>query len=254
MEMQTWRLDGDRAVVTGGSKGIGRAVVEELLGLGAEVLSVALDRGEDAPGLSQVEADVGTAEGRAAVMAALPPYWDAIHILVNNAGMNVRKPTVDYSLDEYESVQRTNATSMFELSRALHSRLRASGRGSIVNISSIAGLMSVGSSAAYAMSKAAAAHLARYLAVEWAAEGIRVNAIAPGWTATPLTGRIQDNENAMRVIAGRTPMGRMAEAEEIARAVAFLCLPAASYVSGAVIPVDGAMSAYCMDITGALNS
>jgi Tropinone reductase 1 len=103
------------------------------------------------------------------------------------------------------------------------------------------------------MTKAAMAHLARYWAVEWAKDNIRVNAVAPGWTKTPLTARIQASAKATGVIAEKTPLGRLAEPEEIAAVIAFLCLPAASYLSGSVLPVDGAMSAYSMDITAALT-
>lgn len=243
--MSGWNLEGYRAVVTGGSRGIGLAIVEELRRQGATVLSVSLDDG--------CLADVGTEAGRDAVLRAIPADWDAVDILVNNAGTNLRKPTAEYTLAEYEKVIHTNATSMHELSRLLYPQLKKSGRASIVNIGSIAGILSVGSSAAYAMTKAAAAHLSRYLAVEWAKDGIRVNVIAPGWVATPLTEKIQQSPKAMGVIAERTPMGRMGKPEEIAAVAAFLCMPVASYLTGAVIPVDGAMSAFSMDMTAALR-
>ncbi len=238
-----WNLQGYRAVVTGGSQGIGRAIVEEYRRLGAEVMSVSLEEG--------VVADVATAEGRDQVIASLP--WETVDVLVNNVGTNVRKPTVEYTLAEYERVMATNATSMHELSRMMHPWLKRSGRGSVVNIGSVAGVLSVGSSAAYAMTKAAVAHLARYLAVEWAKDGIRVNAIAPGWVATALTEKIQQSGKAMRVIEERTPLGRMGRPEEIAAVAAFLAMEGASYLTGAVIPVDGAMSAYGMDMTAALR-
>ena len=238
-----WNLQGYRAVVTGGSQGIGRAIVEEYRRLGAEVMSVSLEEG--------VVADVATAEGREQVIASLP--WETVDVLVNNVGTNVRKPTVEYTLAEYERVMATNATSMHELSRMMHPWLKRSGRGSVVNIGSVAGVLSVGSSAAYAMTKAAVAHLARYLAVEGAKDGIRVNAIAPGWVATALTEKIQQSGKAMRVIEERTPLGRMGRPEEIAAVAAFLAMEGASYLTGAVIPVDGAMSAYGMDMTAALR-
>jgi len=213
-----WNLQGYRAVVTGGSQGIGRAIVEEYRRLGAEVMSVSLEEG--------VVADVATAEGREQVIASLP--WETVDVLVNNVGTNVRKPTVEYTLAEYERVMATNATSMHELSRMMHPWLKRSGRGSVVNIGSVAGVLSVGSSAAYAMTKAAVAHLARYLAVEWAKDGIRVNAIAPGWVATALTEKIQQSGKAMRVIEERTPLGRMGRPEEIAAVAAFLAMEGAS--------------------------
>lgn len=244
--MTGWSLDGYRAVVTGGGSGIGLAIAEELRRHGAAVVTVALDQAD-------VNADLSTEAGRAAVLAALPADWDTVDVLVNNAGTNIRKPTAEYTFEEYDRVQRTNSASMHEMCRLLYPKLKASGRASVINISSIAGILSVGSSAAYAMTKAAAAHLSRYLAVEWAPDRIRVNSIAPGWVATPLTVGIQANPRAMAVIAERTPMGRMAQAEEIAAVAAFLAMPVASYLTGAVIPVDGAMSAFSMDMTAALR-
>jgi Tropinone reductase 1 len=244
--MQGWNLKGYRALVTGGSQGIGRAIAQELRGHGAEVWSVALDEGE-------VVADLGTEAGRLAVLESLPADWTALDILVNNAGINVRKPTAEYTLAEYQQVQRVNQEAMHEMCRLLYPRLKASGRGSVVNIGSVAGNLSVGTSAVYAMTKAAVAHLSRYLAVEWAPDRIRVNAIAPGWVATKLTERIQHTPEAMQLIEARTPLGRMGRPEEIAAVAAFLCLPVASYLTGAVIPVDGAMSAYGMDMTAALR-
>ncbi|WP_080507816.1 SDR family oxidoreductase [Bryobacter aggregatus] len=251
--LQGWSLENCRAVVSGGSRGIGAAIVEQLSALGARVVSASLELPSARPGVIDVAADVSTVAGRDAVLAAIPQDWDGIEILVNNVGMNYRKPTVEYTLEEFEKIQSTNATSMFELSRLLHPRLKASGRASIVNIGSIAGSMSVGSSAAYAMSKAAVAHLGRYLAVEWASDGIRVNTVAPAWVATALTQTIQDSEAAMAVVSERTPLGRMARPEEIASVATFLCLPCASYLTGAVIPVDGGLSVHAMDITSALR-
>ncbi len=245
--MQGWSLGGYRAVVTGSSQGIGRAIAEQLRGHGATVWGVALDEGD-------VVADLSTASGREALLRSLPSEWSAVDILVNNVGGNVRKPTADYTLEEYERVQRTNQESMHELCRLFYPRLKASGRGSIVNIGSVAGSLSVGTSAVYAMTKAAAAHLSRYLAVEWAPDNIRVNTIAPGWVATKLTERIQETPEAMRIIAERTPLGRIGRPEEIAAVAAFLCMPVASYLTGAVIPVDGAMSAFGMDMTAALRT
>ena len=251
--MHTWNLNGFRAIVTGGSRGIGRSIVEELSGLGATVISASIHPAEAPFPATEVVTDLSTSTGRETLLASLPGDWDALDILVNNVGLNIRKPTIEYTLDEYEQVMRINATSMFELSRLLHPWLKRSGRASIVNIGSVAGSLSVGSSAAYAMSKAAVAHLSRYLAVEWAKDQIRVNAIAPGWVATSLTEKIQQSPLAMQTIAERTPMGRIGRPEEIAAVAAFLCMPIASYLTGAVIPVDGAMSALSMDITAALR-
>jgi len=248
-----WRLDGARAVVTGGTRGIGLAVVLELVDLGATVVTAGRDLDEvdprlaaarDAGRVTLIATDLAAAEGRAALIAAMPDAWDTVDILVNNVGTNVRQPSLAVTDDAFRRILDTNVTCAWDLARALHPKLAASGRGAIVNVGSVAGQVSVGTGAVYAMSKAAIEHLTRYLAVEWARDGIRVNAVAPWYIRTPLVEPILGDPATLARVLAVTPMGRVGEPHEAAAAIVFLCLPAASFVTGQVLAADGGFLAY----------
>jgi len=247
--MNPWRLDGARAVVTGGTKGIGAACVAELADLGASVwlcartgsdvqAAVAAHRsaGRDVNG---VVADVSTEAGRQAVSDALPE--GPLDVLVNNAGANLRKPTPEVSALEFEQLLRTNLLSAWGLAIGLKDRLAAAeGGGRVVNIGSVAAARAIGSSTAiYAATKGAMESLTMFLANEWAPDGIRINTVAPWYVRTPLAEQVLQHADKRDRILGVTPMGRVGEPEEVARAVAFLSMRASDWVTGVVLPVDG---------------
>lgn len=252
-EVSHWRLDGRRALITGGSSGIGLATARELAALGAELVLIARDENRlkqarslilsDLPTacVEIVSADVATEKGRQKAVAGA---GRSLHILVNNAGINVRKRMADISLEEYRLVQEVNLTSCFEMCRLLYPLLAESTPSCVVNNASVAGLTHLRTGAPYGMSKAAMMQLTRNLSVEWAEEGIRVNAIAPWYIRTPLADQVLQDADYRSQVLQRTPMGRVGEVEECARVIAFLCMPAASYITGQCIAVDGGFSVF----------
>ncbi len=254
MNQPPWSLGGQRALVTGGTKGIGEAVVRQFLDLGAAVFIVARDNDRLQQQLTDyrqqghtvegVTADVGQPGAAATIIEVVRSVWDRLDILVNNAGTNVRKPTADYSPAEYDYILNTNLRSAYELSQAAYPLLKTSGRGTIVMVSSVSGLTHTSSGSLYGMTKAAMLQLTRNLAVEWAADGIRVNAVAPWYINTPLASPVLNNPEKRAGILSRTPMKRVGEPEEVASVVSFLCMPASGYVTGQTISVDGGLLAW----------
>ena len=254
MNQSLWSLSGQRALVTGGTKGIGEAVVRQFLDLGASVFIVARDnerlqkqlaayrqQGHDVAGVAVDISQPGAAD---TIIAAVSDRWDALDILVNNAGTNIRKPTVDYSPADYEHVLNTNMRSAYELTQAAYPLVKTSGMGKIVMVSSVSGLAHTSSGSLYGMTKAAMLQLTRNLAVEWASDGIRVNAVAPWYINTPLATPVLTNPDKLAGILKRTPMNRVGEPEEVASVISFLCMPASGYVTGQTISVDGGLMAW----------
>lgn len=250
--MNNWNLEGKKALVTGGTKGIGRAVVEEFISLGATVIFTARDvvavhemeREFQRKGLKVygVTADASIQAEREQLVEFVNNKWGELHIIVNNAGTNIRKSTVDYSIEEYRKVYETNFFSAFELNRLCYPLLKIAKNASVINVASVAGQYDVGTGSPYAASKAAMIQMSRSLAVEWAKDGIRVNTVSPWFTVTPLTDSYLSNLDKLKQIVDRTPIGRVAQPEEVASAIAFFAMDKASYISGQHLMTDGGLT------------
>jgi Tropinone reductase 1 len=251
-----WRLDGRTALVTGASKGIGYACARELAALGADVLLVARDelalqevRDELAEECPDVEilgmaADLTDHEDRLAVFDWIVDLDVSLSVLVNNVGGNQPRATLDYSPEEVRALFELNVFSAYEMSRAAYPHLVQHANAAIVNIGSVSGITHVRTGSPYGMTKAALHQMTRNLAVEWAEDGIRVNAVAPWYIRTQRSEPALADEEYLEEVLDRTPMGRIGEPEEVAGAVAFLCLPASSYVTGEIVAVDGGFLRY----------
>jgi 3-oxoacyl-[acyl-carrier protein] reductase len=243
-------LDGRVALVTGGSRGIGAAISRELGAAGAHVaVNYARDAESaaavcvavrDAGGAATaVQGDVSTAEGAAALVEAVESDVGPIDILVNNAGITRDDLIMRLSEEDWRDVIDTNLGGAFFTCRALSRPMLKRRSGAIVNITSIVGVHGNAGQSNYAASKAGLIGLTKALAKELGGRGIRVNAIAPGYIATELTDALPDQ--AREAILTNTPLGRLGEPDDVARAVRFLCSDAAAFVTGEVLAVDGGL-------------
>jgi len=252
-----WSLQGFRAVITGSTKGLGYACAQEFLALGAEVVVTSRNAAEvesTCAGLSKafgagrvhgVAADLSTGVGRQKLVDSVEQLWGgALDCLVNNVGTNTRQRIQDATEEDYRSITSTNMDSCWFLCKLFKPFLERSKHPSVVNVSSVAGVRSTGTGTVYAMTKAAMAHLSCALSCEWGPLGIRVNCVCPWMARTPLLEEaVRKNPQQLEDVKRWTPLGRLGEAEDTAGMVAFLCLPAAAYVTGQVISVDGGLTA-----------
>ncbi|XP_074310117.1 tropinone reductase homolog At5g06060-like [Silene latifolia] len=254
---QRWSLEGFTALVTGGTKGIGRATVKELVGLGARVHTCARNESELQTCLSDWKSrgmpvtgsvcDVSSRPQRENLIKEVTSVFNGkLNILVNNAGgAPTGQPIATSACTEehFSHVMATNFESAYHLSQLSYPLLKPSKTASIIFISSIASQFACALGSVYGPAKGALNQLTKNLACEWAKDNIRVNAIAPGAIITSLTeDAFKDENGILKVLKTRVPLGRGGEANEISTAVAFLCLPAASYITGQTIFVDGGFS------------
>jgi NAD(P)-dependent dehydrogenase (short-subunit alcohol dehydrogenase family) len=223
--MNLFSLEGKTAVITGGAKGIGAATVALLRKHGARAVSLDIAEGCDVT-------------DEAAVRLAFE-RTGAIDILVNNAGRAARKPATDLSLQEWNEVVEVNLTATFLCSRLAHPYMKKRGAGAIVNLASIMGFSGgLFPNASYQASKGGVVNLTRALALEWAEDDIRVNAVAPTFVRTGLTVPIFSNPDKLEKVMSHTPLRRLPEVDDIAAAILFLCSPAARCITGITLPVD----------------
>ncbi len=246
-----FRLDGRVAVVTGAASGIGFASARSLGLAGARIAVCDINAEGAEKAVSALKGDaieavahVFDVADEARVVAAIGEVakaWGRIDVLINNAGLAARQPSEELDLATWEKVLRINLNGSFLCAREAGKAMLERKSGSIVNIASIMGLVGGGlyPNLAYHSTKGALVNFTRALAVEWAGRGVRVNAVAPTFVKTPLTARLLSDAQMKAAIEGMTPLGRLAEAEEIADAVLYLASDAAAMVTGHTLPVDG---------------
>lgn len=252
------RVDGKVAVVTGAAKGIGRATCELLAGEGAMVAALDRDEGALAETVAGIEGVVGAARGWELdvtdeeaverVMAEVDEHFGGLHVLVNNAGVaGTDRPTHEVTAEQWRRVMAVNVEGVFYCTKHAIPHMRASGGGSIVNLSSIYGLVGSADAPPYHASKGAVRLMSKTDAILYAGDGIRVNSVHPGYIWTPMVeealAKRGDVEEQRKAAAALHPLGRIGEAGEVAQAILFLASDESSFVTGSELIVDGGYTA-----------
>ena len=236
--MRIFELRDKVAVVTGGGKGIGAATVELFLEAGAKVAVLDLDPGSETEPL-RIVCDITDEKQVEGAFASVAEEYGGIDVLVNNAGTTARKPALDLEMAEWRKVLDLNLMATFLCSRVAARHMMKRGGGSIVNLASIMGFSGgLFPNASYQASKGGVVNLTRALALEWAEHDIRVNAVAPTFVKTDLTGPIFSNPEVLQAVMKHTPLGALPDVDDIAAAILYLASPAARRVTGVTLPVD----------------
>ena len=242
-------LTGATALVTGSSQGIGLTLARGLSDAGARVVLNGRDRAKLEAAAEQIGGatisafDVTDHAAARAAVDALEADGTTIDILVNNAGMQHRAPLEDFEAEAFERLMRTNVSSVFNVGQAVARHMIARGRGRIINIASVQTALARPGIAPYTASKGAVANLTKGMATDWARYGLNVNAIAPGYFDTPLNAALVADGEFSAWLAKRTPQGRWGQLDELIGACVFLASPAASFVTGHTLFVDGGITA-----------
>ncbi len=249
MEFPTLNVENKVALVTGGSKGIGLAMAKGLAYYGADLVIVCRHQDEGEKAAQEIRdmgrralalrADVTKKQDVEAMVAATIRKFGRIDILINNAGMNIRKLVVDYSEEDWDKVLTTNLKGIFLVAQAVGKVMLEQKRGKIINISSILGTIGMPYQVGYASSKGGINQLTKVLALEWASSNIQVNALAPAYIRTPMTtGWLTDTERYNNILAS-TPMGRIGEMSDLVGPVVFLASETSNFITGQILHVDG---------------
>lgn len=237
----TKRLEGKTAVISGGSRGLGRAMAVALANEGVEVAVV----GRDLAALDETVRLAGNAKAYQAditkedEVASLASHFKRVDILINNAGINIRKNLVDFTLDEWNQVINSNLTSVFLMSRAFVPLMTGHGYGRVINLTSMMAHVSLPARTAYSASKAAMLGLTKALALELAPEGITVNGISPGPFATEMNSVLINDAEKNAEFLRKLPVGRWGEPKEVGALAVHLCLPESGFITGTDILIDG---------------
>ncbi len=248
--MDAFRLDGEIALITGGGTGLGLAMSKCLAEAGAQVVIVGRREG---PLQEAVQAighgtqyevfDVSRFEEVPGLIKRISDRFGLISLLINNAGIHLKKPAVEVTDEEFTTMMNIHVTGSFVLTRAAAPAMIERKHGCILFIASMASLFGLPKTVAYSAAKSAQLGLVRTLATELSPHNVRVNAIAPGFITSDMTRKALDSDpERKRRVFERTPMNRMGEAEDISYAAVYLCSPAAKYVTGVTLPVDGGTS------------
>lgn len=250
-----FRLDGKVIIVTGGNRGLGRQMAQALAEVGGQVALISRDAGRAQKAADEIAAstgqickgyacDVTSSREVESFISRVMDEFGRIDALVNNAGLNIRGPIEQLTLEQFKQVQDINVTGPWLMCRAVFPHMKAQGKGRVVNVGSTLSVISLPDRTPYASSKGAILQMTRTLALEWAPYNITVNAMLPGPFATEMNLSIMDDPDAYKNFIAKIPLGRWGNIEEIGPLAVFLCSDASSFVTGAGITIDGGWTAH----------